>query len=460
MTEIESVRSEMSNNGHFWTQKEEDALRSAWACSEKSQKEFSIEYSKLTGMSESAIGSRIRKLKLTREDPGINDEGATYEQGEDFIKIVCASRRMLTKEDVLKQFKIDTSIWEVDKFKVKTSEGYRKDRKVEWKVTNGVVEYGNVEDTGKMLVVPLYHVEVSLIRKTQEIRARNVINELVVDAKSFAPVYPKIKHIPSKDGLLYEIGIPDLHFGRLSWEEETGEDYDIKIAEKMVESVIGKLLSYVENFKVNRILLPLGNDFFNVNDKTESTVHGTRQQEDTRWQKTFKQGRIMATHMIDSCASIAPVDVVIVPGNHDEERIYYLGDALECWYHKTNRIVIDNRAVKRKYYTYGKNLIGFTHGSEERKNSLPQLMPLEVPELWAMTRYREWHTGDKHHKNDMVQVVDEKLGVVVRVLRSLAPADAWTFEHGFVGALHAAESFMWHPENGLMAQFTAIPKVG
>jgi hypothetical protein len=279
----------------------------------------------------------------------------------------------------------------------------------------------------------------------------------MVDAKKLHAVYPKLKHAPIRGGMLYEIGIPDLHFGRLSWEEETGEDYDIKIARRMVDSVLRNLLSYADKFPINRILLPLGNDFFNVNDKEENTSHGTRQQEDTRWQKTFKTGRIMATGMIDLCAAIAPVDVVIVPGNHDEERIFYLGDALECWYHACSQVKIDNRAVKRKYYTYGKNLIGLSHGSEEQKK-LTALMPLEVPELWSTSKYREWHCGHIHRKSDMVQRVDEELGIVIRVLRSLAPADAWTFEHGFVGAVQAAEAFMWHPENGIVAQFTALPE--
>lgn len=168
---------------------------------------------------------------------------------------------------------------------------------------------------------------------------------------------------------------------------------------------------------------------------------------------------MMAIAMIDACAALAPVDILIIPGNHDEERVFYLGDALDCWYHSSKRVKVDNRAIKRKYYTFGLNLIGLTHGSEEKKNSLTALMPLEVPDAWAASKFREWHTGDKHHKTDMVQKVDEQLGIVVRILRSLAPADAWTFDKGFVGALHAAESFLWHPEHGMVAQFTAIPDV-
>jgi hypothetical protein len=322
-------------------------------------------------------------------------------------------------------------------------------------VTDGRVSKGDVEDTGKMLVVPLYHMELRLVRKEEEIRANSAIEEMIQDAKKFAPVYPKIKYAPSKGKMLYEIAMPDIHFGRLTWHEESGQDFDIKIAEYIVRETLSQLLQYSKNFEIGRILFPLGNDFFNANSKLNTTVKGTAQQEDTRWQKTFRAGRRLAIEMIDSCMEIAPVDVLLIPGNHDEERVFYLGDALECWYHNNKNVRIDNDAVSRKYYTFGKVLLGFTHGDAETTKKLPSLMQFEVPKLWGDSTYREWHTGDKHHKTDFVLEVDEQVGIVIRILRSLAPADAWTFAHGFVGSQRAAEAFLWHPENGLIAQFTA-----
>jgi hypothetical protein len=388
------------------------------------------------------------------------EENTSYEEGDGFINVICSSKRMLSQEDVIKQFNIDTSIWEVERFKVKTSEGYRKDRSVKWKVRDGKVIEGDVDDTGKMLVVPLYHVEVRLVKKKKEAMAKNAIATMIKDAKSFSPVYPKINYKKYKDGCLYEIDMFDIHFGRLTWEEESGENSDIKLAKQVINSTLNKLLSYASNEKISKILFPIGNDFFNVDSKFNTTTAGTPQQEDTRWQKTFKTGRELMVGMIDLCSTIAPVDVLVVPGNHDEQRSFYLGEALECWYHNNKNVSVDNSAMKRKYYKYGNNLIGFTHGSDEKLDKLPLIMAMEKPDLWSQTKYREWHTGDKHHLKDMVYTsASEGGGMVVRILRSLASADAWTFNKGFVGALRASESFLWHPENGLVAQFTATPDV-
>jgi hypothetical protein len=251
--------------------------------------------------------------------------------------------------------------------------------------------------------------------------------------------------------MLYEIAVFDAHLGRLAWHEESGEDYDLKIAEEAVYSVVDKLLSYAKGFPISKILLPWGNDLMNVDGLTNTTTKGTPQSEDTRWQKTFRKVRQITVNVIDRCSQLAPVDVLIIAGNHDRQRTFYLGDAIESWYHDNPNINVDNTAKLRKYYLFGENLIGFTHGSEESLKRLPMLMPIEVPELWAKSSYREWHTGDKHKKFDT-----NEEGIVIRILRALAAQDSWTASKGF-NSLRASESFLWQPKEGLLAQFTARP---
>ena len=43
----------------------------------------------------------------------------------------------------------------------------------------------------------------------------------------------------------------------------------------------------------------------------------------------------------------------------------------------------------------------FTHGSEEKRDSLPMLMANERKELWAETKFREWHLGHMHRKKEL-----------------------------------------------------------
>lgn len=380
----------------------------------------------------------------------------TYVNRGDVAEIdLVTNQRIVSEKDLIRFLNIDTDEWQVERFSVGKSEAYRKDRQVKWIVENGTVVSGSVNDSGQLLIKPLFSVKVWLKRKTREIRNALAVADLKADLKRFAHRYKRIKYPKIKAGLLFEIEMPDVHLGKLTWHEETGEDSDLKIQTARILQVLDALLAHAIRYPLARILLPIGNDYFNADNKFDTTTAGTPQQEDTRWKKTYRKGRVLAVEMIDRCAALAPVDVLLIPGNHDEERNFYLGDALECWYHKCPNVTINNSAKKRKYYRYGKTLLGFTHGSSEKQSKLQNLMPQEVPELWAQTKFREWHVGDKHHREDVVYKTVESDGVTVRVLRSLSPADAWHYDKGFIGALQASEAFLWDGERGLVAQFTA-----
>jgi hypothetical protein len=370
------------------------------------------------------------------------------------------STRIKNEKDLIKVCEIDTEVWEIERWVCNKWEVGRKEvsKDISYSNINGkTVKDGTEYDSGKIFVEPLFQVKVWLKKKVKELILKDIKEETIQEMKKFSPKYPKITYLKIKDKFLLEPDMPDLHYGKLAWNEESGEDFDIKIAEEFALDCLSSLINQSSVYSIDRILFPIGNDYFNVNDKTNTTVHNTPQQEDTRWQKTFKKGRELAVKMIDMLSVIAPVDVLIVPGNHDEERTFYMGDALECWYHNNPNVNVNNKAIKRKYYLYGKNLIGFTHGYYEKLDKLPLLMSLEQPDWWAMSKFREWQTGDKHYKKEIRTSLkeDESQGVIVRILRSLTANDAWLFDKGYVGPLRAAEAFVRHFEKGLIAQFTA-----
>ena len=365
-------------------------------------------------------------------------------------------RRIKTLQDLIEVCEIDTNIWEVEKWTQGKTDAWRKDRSVIWVVKDGKVQEGNVNDTGKILMRPTYQVKAWLVRKTIEIRNRLVVDDFIKNAKKYSPKYKRIQYKPTNDGCLYEIGLPDLQLGRLVMASEAGYDISPKIQIKKADMTIDKLVGYASTFSINRILFPVGNDFFDANTAEMRTVHGTLQQDDVRWQKTFALGSDFMVRTIDKLSMIAPVDIMVIPGNHDEERIFYLGSYLSAWYHNNPNVKVDNEPRKRKYYSFGSNLIGLTHGYYEKNNKLDALMAYEVPILWSKSTHREWHLGHTHHKADMIFKTDEfENGVVVRVLRSLSNPSVWEFDKGLVGSQKAVEAFLWHPTNGVVAQFTA-----
>ena len=51
-----------------------------------------------------------------------------------------------------------------------------------------------------------------------------------------------------------------------------------------------------------------------------------------------------------------------------------------------------------KYFRYGTNLIGATHGDGVKQNDLPLSMAEESTENWAKTKHRHIYTHHVHHK--------------------------------------------------------------
>ena len=296
-------------------------------------------------------------------------------------------------------------------------------------------------------------------RKSEGLLRDILLSDIKQEVSEISKVIKYPKYSKPVDGYMLEIEMPDLHLGKLTWGEESGEDGNLEYQKEIAVKVVRELLSVANSYPIEKVLFPIGHDFFNVDNQLNTTTHGTPQQEDDRWRKTFREGWKLSKVLIDLCALVAPVDVPIVTGNHDEERSFYLGEVLSGLYSNNDRVSIDNSAKTRKYSAYGVNLIGMTHGYEETLKELVNMMPYEVPNLWAKSTYREWHTGDKHHKDDFIQKTRETSGngVVIRILRSLSTTDMWHYQKGYIGSLRASEAFLWDKDKGLKAQFTATP---
>lgn len=363
--------------------------------------------------------------------------------------------RIMNDQDLIRFLHIDMKTWKVDKIIYGKHEGFRKDRKGEIKFNNGKMN-GWSKDSGKVKIAQLFSVKIFLVRRVQEMRAEKVMQTLLKDAKKQSKVVGRFAYPKYKDGFMYEIFMPDIHFGRLTWMNESNENYDIKIAAQVVDHALMSLLYHVQNYPISKILLPVGNDFFNADNKEGTTTHGTPQQEDTRWPKTFTAGRRLLTHVIDTCKQIAPVDVMVVVGNHDEQRMFYLGEVLDAQFFNDKNVKVDNRFLPRKYHSFGRNLICFTHGYWERPENLPMRMAIEARKEWANTIHAEVHLGDKHHKKEMTFLTEDVDGVTIRYCRSLAGDDAWTFNKGFTGTPKGSEGFLWHKQEGMVGQFPAV----
>lgn len=341
--------------------------------------------------------------------------------------------RVRTLEQLIAVCEIDTSTWSVDRFICN-----------KW-------EMGSVNrKTGGSVVTELYQIKVWLTRKVALQAIQNELDGLVRAAKKQIAPRPLSHRRNASTGTCLEIGLPDLHAGKMAWADETGhEHYDTKIAVRLFETALDTLLDRTAGHSFDRVILTLGNDLLNADNTANTTTAGTAQECDGRFQKTFVTVREMAVRAIERCRRIAPVYVPMVPGNHDTLSSWHLGDSLACYFHNTTDVVIDNAPTSRKYFHYGSVMLMWTHGDKGKATNYPLLMATEQPAMFGATLHREAHIGHIHQTR-----VTEQMGVRVRTISALCPPDAWHSANHYVGNARAAEAFVWDASEGMIA--TAI----
>ena len=357
------------------------------------------------------------------------------------LEVTLYSYELSSVDELLSYSNIDTEKWQVDKQIVNAwgSEEYPCFQVKAWLSKK---DYSKI-DSGELL-------------KIFEENSKRFVN----DTKLFSPKHKKVKRdkIKNEEACMLEVSVLDLHLGQLSWGEETGRsDYDSSIAKQVLIDSVEYFVESSKGFKIDKILFPVGSDFFNSNDSSNSTYSGTPQDEDTRWQKTFMVGVNAMQQSIDILRQVADVEVVMIYGNHDFERSFHAGAYLEAWYRNDEQVHINNKPLIRKYIKYGQNLIGLTHGHDIKTDRLFMQMPIEAKELWSQTKYWEWHLGHLHHRNSKILNIEQEEGSLrLKFLPSLADTDSWHKLKGY-SSIREAVSFVWSKEKGNIAQFSYHP---
>jgi len=376
-----------------------------------------------------------------------NDSVSFTENGDEATLLwTYNSKHIKTLKELLEATEVDLNVWDVKDYTVN-----------KWDVTSWKNKHPEISQN--------FQVKARLIKKVEEVRERmigEIFKEMIVDYK--APIL-NVKPVnkPTTSNIL-EVTLFDLHLGKLAWGKESGENYDSTIACERFLNTIKTLLNNSKGFEYSKILFPIGSDFFNSDTIENTTTGGTPQDEDLRWKKTFRIGSRLLIDAINYMRSETnlPIDVIVIPGNHDFQRSYYVGEYLSAWFKDDKNVHINNGPEPRKYYKFGQVLLGYTHGSEEKEGSLPMLMACdkESKKYWTDTKFHEWHLGHIHRKKDVVykpskKTTSEDLGVIVRYLSSLTGTEEWHFKKGFVGSIKAGEAFIWNGDTGMVAHLNA-----
>lgn len=411
------------------------------------------EFARKNNIETSFIRKVIRKSKR-----GVIEQGCKpLEEKIDFnntsrgnAKLDIESTTISTLPQALEIAQVDLTTWKVDRYTIGSWQVTLKIR-VPTKEKN---QKGDIVYREEPKTITMFKIQVWL-KRLENIEFVEAIRNLIKEIPKLKT--PKKKYNRKGDYLL-EIALFDIHFGMLAWKPESGNDYDIKIAENIFLLAVQDLLDKTTIYKPSRILFPIGSDFLHVDDPTNSTPQNKNPLDtDSRLIKIYEKAKKATIKAVNYCREFAPVDIVWIPGNHDPQISWYLCDVLGEVFSKDKDVTVDVAPTVRKYFSWGKSLIVFTHGSEEKHQDLPGIIATEKPALWGNSIYREVHTGHRHRKSEMKWInIEEKSGAIVRVIPSLVVPDAWHMRKGYVRGWHSAEAYLWDKKWGVIAQFTTF----
>ena len=306
------------------------------------------------------------------------------------------------------------------------------------------------------------------------------ISDMVQDAisQALADGPPEYECRPETSGEnLMVLDLSDVHFLKLCVETETGYTYNREVARHRVREGVKALLRMAKPFDVGHILFVLGNDILHTDNSRNTTTSGTPQDTDGTIFQGFRDAQAAMVGAIEECAKVARVDLMHVPSNHDWVLGWTLSQCLGAWFKQHPNVSASDYALSerhRKYFRYGSNLIGLSHGDGAKEEKLYALMVKEARSHIAECQNLYWvlhhfHSKDRKRRGVDVFVTEkdhggmtahhfgshapEGHGVQIEYVRSPSPPDGWHDRNGFVNR-QGVEAFVFCPHDGQKVRLT------
>jgi hypothetical protein len=246
------------------------------------------------------------------------------------------------------------------------------------------------------------------------------------------------------------VGLTDLHYGKYASKTETGEAFDKEICKRRLFACTQEVLSRVLHFGVpETFVVPIGSDFFHIDNYQGTTTKGTPQDMDGTPADLLVEGCRLMEMWVELLRKISKVKLILMTGNHDRLLGLSLLLYLDALYRDTDDVTVLRDRTPRTYLNYGKNLIGFSHGDGVKKTAdLAALMSTEASKHWGSCPHKVVYTGHLHYEK---VEVDSFYGVTRRQLPCLSGSDRWHANHGYVKQTKSLPVYVHDKEEGLIA---------
>lgn len=322
----------------------------------------------------------------------------------------------------------------------------------EWSIVSAK---NNLRETGKNSLYASYLTVKP--KDTQEISFQKIsefFDKLDRKYASKADIASKVKdnldraktasEVALEDGrkmLLFNIA--DLHMNLQSSMLTAGTEYNCDIAEKIFFDVIGDVLNRTKAYNFEKIVFCIGGDMLNGDSPSGCTTKGTPQNSDVHYYDAYERLCAMTVEAIEILKDFAKVEVIYVPGNHDEATGFKLAKFVDAWFRWDDDVSVDYSPLPRKYTVFGKTLFCFTHDGNAK--TLPALIADEARKYWSEVEMTEVFLQHLHSE----QILSEDNNIRIQRLPTISAKSKWANDSGF-NSRRQCKSFVFDKEDGLI----------
>ena len=293
-------------------------------------------------------------------------------------------------------------------------------------------------------------VKSAIDQDAQEEIFRAACKAMAEELKPLRPAKPP-SHVQEHLATLYTL--TDSHVGMLSWGQETGADWDLEIAERILVGCFNQMVSAAPWSEVG-FVSQLG-DFLHQ-DSMEAVTPASRHllDSDGRFSKVVATAIRILRRVVDlTLVKHGKVIVLMAEGNHDTSSSIWLREMFKALYEQEPRVTVIDSPLPYYVYQHGKTMLGFHHGHLRKNEQLPLLFASQFPQVWGNTSKRYVHTGHRHHVEEK-----EHSGVTVIQHPTLAARDAYAARGGWI-AERQVRAISYHAEHGEVARTTVVPEM-
>lgn len=285
-------------------------------------------------------------------------------------------------------------------------------------------------------------------RQDREV-AHELMRGIIADmAKDLPREKPVKAPTACDDDLLNQYTITDFHLGMLAWGEETGADWDLKIAEDMIIKWFAIAIAAAPAAKY-AVFAQLG-DFMHWDGMLALTPESKHVLDaDTRFQKLVRVAiRIHRRIVAMLLQKHEIIYLTIAEGNHDPASSIFMRELFHDKYEDEPRVIVD--VSPDPYYCIEHGLVAlfYHHGHKRNVKNVDTVFAAKFREIFGRTKYAYAHTGHLHS----VDVKETNL-MIVEQHRTLAAPDAYASRGGWMSG-RDAKVITYHKRRGEWSRIT------